>query len=94
MESLVLIDSAGLAKPPSLKNIMFPPLDRLATLFLANAWVRKSVSRNAYYDKTFVNEDSLICTSLHLPCPFWSEALISFTKNGRAVIFDPKNTCR
>ena len=59
VESLILIDSAGLAQPPSLKKIMFPPLDRLATLFLANAWVRKSVSRNAYCDKALVNEDSL-----------------------------------
>ena len=90
VESLVLIDNAGLTQPPSLKKIMFPPLDRLATLFLANAWVRKSVSRNAYCNKALVSEDSLICTSLHLPCPYWSEALISFTKNGGYASFAGK----
>ncbi len=42
---LVLIDSAGLANPPVLGKLMFSPLDKWATNFLANPRVRQNISR-------------------------------------------------
>ena len=82
VEKLVLIDSAGLARQPFASKLMFSPLDRWATNFLATPRVRKSVSLAAYYDKTFVSDDAEACASLHLQCPRWSESLISFTTSG------------
>jgi pimeloyl-ACP methyl ester carboxylesterase len=82
VEKLVLIDSAGLARQPFASKLMFSPLDRWATNFLATPKVRKSVSLAAYYDKTFVSDDAEACASLHLQCPRWSESLISFTTSG------------
>ena len=79
---LVLIDSAGLAKQPTITKLMFPPLDYLATAFLRNPRVRQNISRAAYYDKSLANTDAQICAALHLSCPGWSQALISFTKSG------------
>ena len=79
---LVLIDSAGLTQPPRIGNLMFPPLDRLATAFLKNSKVRQNISRGAYYNKSLANEDALLCAELHLHLPGWDRALISFTKSG------------
>lgn len=82
VEKLVLIDSAGLAKPPIAGKLMFSPLDRLATEFLRNPKVRRNISRAAYYDKSLVNADAQLCAALHLNCPGWSQALVYFSKSG------------
>ena len=79
---LVLLDSAGFAAGPAMGKLMFPPLDRWATNFLASAWVRQKISENAYCDRTFATEDARICAALHLEHPNWAKALISFTKSG------------
>ncbi|MGF1542552.1 MAG: alpha/beta fold hydrolase [Pleurocapsa sp.] len=82
VEKLVLIDSAGIAKPPAIGKFMFPPLDYLATEFLRNLQVRQNISRGAYYDQSFASLDARECAALHLKCPNWSKALIAFTKSG------------
>jgi pimeloyl-ACP methyl ester carboxylesterase len=82
VDKLILLDSAGVTNPPVLGKFMFPPLDYLATAFLRNLWVRQKISESAYYDKTLANSDAQLCAALHLKCSGWSEALISFTKNG------------
>lgn len=79
---LILIDSAGLAKPAIASKLMFPPLDYLATAFLRNPKVRQKISESAYYNPNFANDDALLCSSLHLHSPNWGKALISFTKSG------------
>ncbi|PZU99643.1 MAG: 2-hydroxy-6-oxohepta-2,4-dienoate hydrolase [Leptolyngbya sp.] len=79
---LVLIDAAGFAAGPAMGNLMVPPLDSWATAFLRNPRVRRSISRQAYFDKTFVTADAELCAALHLQCPGWQEALIAFTKSG------------
>jgi pimeloyl-ACP methyl ester carboxylesterase len=79
---LILIDSGGLTPKPLMSKFIFPPLDNLATNFLSNPKVRQNISRTAYYNKNFANEDALICAGLHLKCPYWNKALISFTKSG------------
>ncbi len=82
VQRLILIDSAGLANQPFANRLMFPPLDRWLTGFLANPKVRQKISQTAYYNKDFASEDARLCASSHLTCPGWSEALISFTKSG------------
>ena len=82
VKKLVLLDSAGLTKPPLPGKFMFPPFDYLATAFLRHPLVRKSIIRAAYYDENLANTDAQICAGLHLNCPGWSQALISFTKSG------------
>ncbi|NEQ46202.1 MAG: alpha/beta fold hydrolase [Leptolyngbya sp. SIOISBB] len=82
VSQLVLLDSAGLAAGPAMGKFMFPPLDRWATAFLKNPGVRRRISQQAYADKSFVTADAELCAALHLACPNWSEALISFTKSG------------
>ena len=82
VDKLVLLDSAGLANPPLVGKVMFPPLDSLATAFLRNPKVRQNISRAAYYAKSLANEDAQLCAALHLSCANWSQALISFTKSG------------
>jgi len=89
VKKLVLLDSAGLAKPPNGK-FMIPPLDYLATAFLRNSRVRQSIARAAYYDKNLASVDAANCAALHLNCDRWSEALISFTKSGGYGGFGPK----
>ncbi|WP_035986471.1 alpha/beta fold hydrolase [Leptolyngbya sp. KIOST-1] len=79
---LVLIDAAGFAAGPAMGNLMVPPLDSWATAFLRNPRVRRSISRQAYFDKTLVTPDAELCAALHLDCPRWKEALIAFTKSG------------
>lgn len=87
---LVLIDSAGLANPPVLGQLMFSPLDKWATNFLANPRVRENISRTAYFNPALANLDACTCANLHLNCPYWSQALISFTKSGGYGAFLPK----
>ncbi|MFZ4639799.1 MAG: alpha/beta fold hydrolase [Nodosilinea sp.] len=80
--ALVLIDSAGFATGPAMEKIMVPPLDRLATAFLRHPWVRRSISRQAYFDRSLVTPDAELCASLHLQCPDWQQGLIRFTQSG------------
>lgn len=82
VEKLVLIDSAGLANPPAIAKLMFPPLTYLAAKFLRSPRVRQNISRAAYYDKSFANADALICATLHLKMSNWNRAVIAFTKSG------------
>jgi pimeloyl-ACP methyl ester carboxylesterase len=92
VDKLVLIDSAGLANPPSIGKFMFPPLDYLATAFLRNPRVRQNISRTAYYDKSLASVDAQICAALHLKCAAWNQALIAFTKSGGYGSFAKKLT--
>ncbi len=82
VKKLVLLDSAGLANPPLLGKLMFPPLDIWATEFLRNPKVRQGISRSAYYDKNLANQDAYLCGALHLKSVNWNQALIAFTKSG------------
>ncbi len=82
VEKLVLVDSAGLGKPPIGGKLMFPPFDSLATAFLRHPKVRQKISRAAYYNKSLANRDAQLCAALHLKCPGWNRALIAFTKSG------------
>ncbi|MEM1366840.1 MAG: alpha/beta hydrolase [Cyanobacteria bacterium P01_H01_bin.15] len=82
VQGLVLLDSAGLAKPSTMGNLMFPPLDWLATEILRRPWIRKQIGRTAYFDKDFSTEDAYRIGAFHLTQPYWREALIQFTKSG------------
>ncbi|WP_202222913.1 alpha/beta fold hydrolase [Okeania sp. KiyG1] len=82
VKKLVLIDSAGMQNNPIISKFIFPPLDYFATEFLRRPQVRASISRSAYFDKSFATLDANICARLHLEMPGWSQALISFTKSG------------
>lgn len=82
VKQLILLDSSGLIKQPIISKFIFPPLDYFATEFLRNLKVRQSISKNAYFDPQFANEDALICAALHLKCQHWNKALISFSKSG------------
>jgi pimeloyl-ACP methyl ester carboxylesterase len=44
--------------------------------------VRRKISQQAYCDRSYVTPDAELCAALHLQCPGWSTALISFTKSG------------
>ena len=82
VHQLVLIDSAGFTQPPAMGKFLIQPLGNLATKFLSNPNVRKSVSEKAYFDRSFVTADAQLCAALHLQMPRWSEALIAFTRSG------------
>ena len=82
VETLILIDSAGFAKGPAIARFLFPPLGELAANFLRSPNVRRKVSLQAYADASFVSPDALLCGALHLQCPHWQQAIISFTKSG------------
>lgn len=82
VKQLILIDSSGLIKQPLISKLIFPPLDYWATEFLRNLKVRQGISKNAYFNSRFANEDALICAALHLHCANWDKALISLTKSG------------
>jgi pimeloyl-ACP methyl ester carboxylesterase len=82
IHKLILIDSAGFSKPPAIGKFLVPPLGYLATKFLANPNVRRSVSEKAYVDRSFVTDDSQLCAALHLEMPRWSDTLIDFTRSG------------
>ena len=79
---LVLLDSAGLAKQPAIGKFMFPPFDTFATEFLRHRKIRQSISRAAYFDKSFASLDAQTCAALHLKCPNWNRSLVAFTKSG------------
>ncbi len=81
VQKLVLIDAVGFAPAPVIGRFMFSPLDKWATSFLRSPRVRRKISENAYYDKSFVTPDAELCASLHLQTPNWREALIAFTKS-------------
>ncbi|MCP6762920.1 MAG: alpha/beta hydrolase [Fischerella sp. CENA71] len=87
VKKLVLIDSAGLIGSSPLAKYMFPPLDYLAAQFLRHPKVRQSISRAAYKNKSLATIDAQLCTALHLECPNWQQALISFTKSGGYTAF-------
>jgi pimeloyl-ACP methyl ester carboxylesterase len=82
VKKLVLIDSAGLAKQPFASRLMFPPLDRWLTNFLASPKVRQSIGQAAYYNRSLASEDARRCAEAHLACAGWSEGLIAFSKSG------------
>jgi pimeloyl-ACP methyl ester carboxylesterase len=82
VDRLILIDSAGFTQPPAMGKFLIQPLGNLATKFLANPNVRRSVSKKAYFDPAFVTEDAQLCAALHLEMPNWREALIAFTRSG------------
>jgi pimeloyl-ACP methyl ester carboxylesterase len=82
VDRLILIDSAGFTQPPAAGKFLIQPLGNLATKFLANSKVRRSVSKKAYFDPAFVTDDAELCGALHLEMPNWSEALIAFTQSG------------
>lgn len=90
VKKLVLIDSAGFAKGPSIGKFLVPPLGYLATSFLRNPKIREKISINAYFDKTYASLDAQLCAALHLEMPGWSEALITFTKSGGYTSFRDK----
>lgn len=82
VRKLILIDSAGFTQPPVIGKFLIQPLGNLATKFLSSPTVRKRVSEQAYFDRSFVTADAQLCAALHLEMPHWSEALISFTRSG------------
>lgn len=90
VKKLVLIDSAGFAKPPNLGKFLLPPLGYLATSFLRNPKVRHRISINAYHDQTFASLDAQNCAASHLEMAGWSQALIAFTKSGGYGYFGDK----
>jgi pimeloyl-ACP methyl ester carboxylesterase len=87
---IALLDSAGLAPKPLSRFAMVPPLDGWATGFLGSMNVRRKICQSAYYDKSRVTEDAVICGALHLGCDRWQEALIAFTKGGGYGSFYPR----
>lgn len=82
VQELVLLDSAGLGPTPVPTKLMVPPIDRWATSFLGHPLVRRRVSLQAYCDRQWVTPDAERCSSLHLQCPRWQQALIGFAKSG------------
>ena len=82
VQSLVLVDSAGIGRGPIIGKFLIPPFDTWATEFLRNPKVRQSISENAYFNKQLASEDARICAALHLEMPYWNKALIRFTKSG------------
>jgi len=82
VKKLVLIGSAGYGAGPTIGKFLFWPLDSLAIEFLRRPQVRENISKNAYYDKSFVTPDSLLCAELHLKVADWNRALKAFTKTG------------
>ncbi|MBV5261219.1 alpha/beta hydrolase [Synechococcus moorigangaii CMS01] len=90
VKQIVLLDSAGLAPKPLSRFAMVPPLDRWATQFLGSINVRRKICQSAYFDKTRVTEDAVLCGALHVQCDRWQEALIQFTKGGGYGSFYPK----
>ncbi|WP_353929770.1 alpha/beta hydrolase [Okeanomitos corallinicola TIOX110] len=82
VQKLILIDSAGLKGGSALSKLMLPQLYNLAAEFLRNSKVRERICRSAYYDKSLVSPDGLLCAELHLKMPDWDKSLIAFTKSG------------
>jgi pimeloyl-ACP methyl ester carboxylesterase len=70
---LVLLDSAGFAAGAGFRQSdVSLPLIVWATAFLANTWVRRQISRQAYCDKSFVTADAERCAALAFTVP-WLE---------------------
>ncbi|NEO30919.1 MAG: alpha/beta hydrolase [Symploca sp. SIO3C6] len=82
IKKLVLLDSAGYTMGATIGKYLFWPLDYLAVEFLRLPKVRENISKNAYYNQSFVTADALLCTALHLKLPDWHRALKAFTKSG------------
>jgi pimeloyl-ACP methyl ester carboxylesterase len=83
VEKLVLIDSAGYSGGPALGRFLTDSVGYWVTeRFLKKPSVRQKISEKAYFDKTFASQDAQKCAALHLDCPNWSQALISFTRSG------------
>jgi pimeloyl-ACP methyl ester carboxylesterase len=83
VNKLVLIDSAGYRSGPALGKALIQPLGHWATeKFLRKPSVRQKISEKAYFDPRFASPDAQRCAALHLDCPNWSKALISFTRSG------------
>lgn len=81
VDRLVLLDSAGFAKaPPSGRWLL--PITYAGTEVLRNAWVRGRISKSAYHDSTWASADAACCAALHLSCPGWRRALVSFAQSG------------
>jgi pimeloyl-ACP methyl ester carboxylesterase len=79
---LVLVDSAGLTRPPLTSFFMFKPFDTIATDFLRSRKIREAIARSSYFDPKWASDDAYHCASLHLDAPRWQAALIAFTKSG------------
>lgn len=90
VKKLVLLDSAGYSMGPIIGKYLFWPLDYLAVEFLRLPKVREKISKNAYYDQSFVTPDSLLCAALHLKLPDWPRALKAFSKSGGYSSFRQK----
>ncbi|ANV86775.1 MULTISPECIES: alpha/beta fold hydrolase [Cyanophyceae] len=90
VKQIVLLDSAGLAPKPLSRFAMVPPLDRWATQFLGSMNIRRKICQSAYFDKTKVTTDAVLCGAMHVQCDRWQEALIQFTKGGGYGSFYPK----
>ncbi|TAD80192.1 MAG: alpha/beta hydrolase [Oscillatoriales cyanobacterium] len=87
VQKLVLLDSAGFVGKPIASRFLIPPLGQLATQFLSTKGVRSGIGRKAYADPDrCATEEAYRCGALHLGMPRWSEALISFTRNGGYTI--------
>jgi pimeloyl-ACP methyl ester carboxylesterase len=82
VKKLVLSGSAGLANPPLMGKLMFPPFDSLATKFLGSDKVRQGIVNRCYYNQELADINATICGSLHLKMNNWDKSLISFTKGG------------
>lgn len=83
VEKLVLLDSAGYSSGPAMGSLLIDPLGYWVTeRFLRMPKVRQQISEKAYYDRSFASLDAQCCAALHLDCPNWSKALISFTRSG------------
>lgn len=91
VEKLVLLDSAGYSSGPAVGPLLIPPLGYLVTeKFLRTPKVRQQISEKAYHDSRFASLDAQRCAALHLDCPNWSKALISFTRSGGYRSFKDK----
>jgi pimeloyl-ACP methyl ester carboxylesterase len=91
VEKLVLLDSAGYSSGPAVGPLLIPPLGYLVTeKFLRMPKVRRQISEKAYHDPKFASLDAQRCAALHLNCPNWSKALISFTRSGGYHSFKDK----
>ncbi|MGB3494191.1 MAG: alpha/beta hydrolase [Elainellaceae cyanobacterium] len=82
VKALILLDSAGAGKGPNMGRFLVPPMGYLATEFLRNPKVRQSISRAAYFDKSFATADAACCAALHLASPDWSRSMVAFTRSG------------
>ena len=79
---LVLIDSVGFSGSFPIGRLLFPPVDYLATRWLA---IRKRAALQALAASATPNLaliDAIRCSLLHQAMSGWEESIISFTKSG------------